>query len=89
MYKSDVCSQLTYGSEVWSIDDRTARLLNGANSKMVSRITGRTIREEVDRDKTFDLVRWIRVRRLRWLGHILRMHPDRGSNGPQNCQTPV
>ena len=34
-------------------------------------------REEAGRDKIFDLVRWIRVRRLRKLGHSLRIHPDR------------
>ena len=44
---------------------------------MVSKITGRTIREEATEGKTFDLVRWIRARKLQWLGHILRMGTDR------------
>ena len=45
---------------------------------MVSIITGRTVRrEEVSEDKTFDLIRWIRVRKLQWLGHILRMDKER------------
>ena len=53
-------------------------MLNGANSQMLHIITGRTAHEEVTTSKcTFDLVRWIRSRRLQWVGHILRMKPDR------------
>ena len=38
--------------------------LNGANASMVNIITDRTIREEAGEGKTFDLVKWIRARRL-------------------------
>ena len=39
--------------------------LNGAeNGEHVSTITGRTVHEEVSTDKTFDVVMWIRARRL-------------------------
>ena len=51
--------------------------LNGANSKMMSTITGRTVHEEASADKTFDVVMWIRARRLQWLGHILRLGDER------------
>ena len=51
--------------------------LNGANASMISIITGRTNREEAAEEKTFDLVKWIRARRLQWLGHILRMTQER------------
>ena len=45
---------------------------------MVSRITGKTIHEEVSRiTHTFDVVGWIRARRLQWLVHILRMEEKR------------
>ena len=44
---------------------------------MVSIITGKTVREESAGGKSFDLVKWIRARKLQWLGHILRMGQDR------------
>ena len=77
LYKSSVCSILTYGSEAWRLTEKIRMVLNGANSSMVSVITGRTIREEATDGKTFDLVAWIRARRLQWLGHILRLGPER------------
>ena len=54
-----------------------AAALNGANSKMVSVITGRTIHAEASSEKTFDILLWIRARRLQWLGHILRLGTER------------
>ena len=44
---------------------------------MVSVITGRTVREEATENKTFDLEKWIRARKLQWLGHIMRMGSER------------
>ena len=77
LYKSCVCSILTYGSEAWKITKTVAAALNGANSKMVSAITGKTVHEEASKGKTFDIVVWIRARRLQWLGHILRLNKER------------
>ena len=77
LYRSSVCSILTYGSEAWHLTAEVQRALNGANSQMMSVITGRTPHQEASVDKTFDLVRWIRARRLQWLGHILRMGTER------------
>ena len=51
--------------------------LNVANSSMVSKITVKTIREEVTKGKTLDLLLWIRVRKLQWFGHIVRMDRKR------------
>ena len=69
LYKSSVCGVqythiLTYGSEAWTLTKEVCAALNGANSIMVSVITDRTIREEASDGKTFDLLRWIRVRKL-------------------------
>ena len=78
IYKTGVCSRLTYGSETWRLDSRTRKMLNGTNSRLVSRITKKTPHEEASAaTQTFDVVRWIRARRLQWVGHILRMAPDR------------
>ena len=77
LYKACVCSILTYGSEAWRLNREVRRALNGANSQMVAVITGRSAHEEAADGKTFDMVMWIRARRLQWLGHILRMGTDR------------
>ena len=51
--------------------------MNGANSRMVSVITGKTAHEEETADThSFDLVRAVRARWMTWFGHILRMDPQ-------------
>ena len=77
LYKSSVCSILTYGSEAWRLTPDVGTSLNGANADMVSKITGCGIRDETIDGKSFDLVKWIRVRKLQWLGHILRMDTEK------------
>ena len=78
LYIASVCSVMTYGSEAWFITDAIRRKINGANSRMLSVITGKTIRQEaIEESCTFNLVRAIRARRLQWLGHILRLDEDR------------
>ena len=54
------------------------RKLNGCNSQMLSRITGNDVRMEArSTTSSFDVVKRIRVRRLRWLGQILRGNQGR------------
>ena len=64
---------------------RVTAALNGAITSMVSIIiTDKTIRGESAVVKSFDLVKWIferiRVRKLQWFGHILRIDPERKLN---------
>ena len=81
IYKTGVCSQLAYGSEAWLLNADTIRIINGVNSRMLHRITGKTIHEEASSEtRTFDIIAWIRARRLQWVGHIIRMKPDERGN---------
>ena len=69
---------MTYGAETWRLTDKVCRQLNGANSIMLARITGKSFREEANSRKTsYDLVSKIRQRRMRWLGFILRQPQER------------
>ena len=54
------------------------RAIDGANSRMVAIISDKSPHDEAKEDTpSFDFVQAIRVRRLVWLGHILRMAPTR------------
>ena len=78
VYKCAICSLFTYGSEAWNLDAATTAAINGANARCLSRITGKSPHEEASaRTRTYDLVRDIRCRRHKWLGHILRMPGER------------
>ena len=46
LYKAAVCSILTYGCETWRITPPVMRQINGANSRMLSRLTGKSIPQE-------------------------------------------
>ena len=72
-----VVSTLTHGYEAWKLTPGIMAMLNGWNARCVSVITGRGIAEEAGRSQTFDLISHLRVRRLRWVGHVLRMDDSR------------
>ena len=76
LYRSSVCSTFNHGCEAWTLTPPNLRSLNGFNSRCLHHITGRSYRMEAV-SPTFDLVAAVRSRRLRWLGHILRMPVDR------------
>lgn len=76
LYEASVCSLLTFGCETWTLNKQTLSLINGANSRMLARFTGKSIPNEA-RPATcsLNLILKIRQRRLRWVGHILRQGP--------------
>lgn len=77
LYEAAVCSLLTYGCETWVIDEKTRKRINGANSVMLARITGKPIPQEArPATSSLNLIRRIKMRRHRWLGHILRLGPS-------------
>ena len=78
LYQAAVCSILSYGCETWNLNPIILKMINGANSRMLARFTGKTIPQEARQVScSFDLVRHIRIRRFKWLGHILRAGPSR------------
>ena len=77
LYEAAVCSLLTFGSETWDLNPKACRQINGANSRMLAWFTGKTIPQEARPATTScNLIRKIRMTRLRWVGHILRAGPD-------------
>ena len=78
IYQTAVASLLTYGSEAWSLTERTMAMINGCNARCLSHVTGLSAHAEASpHTRTFDMVGAIRQRRYRWLGHILRMPDER------------
>ena len=77
LYDASVVSLLTFGSETWDLNPKTCRQLNGANSKMLTWFTGKSIPEEARPNTTsLNVIRKIRQCRLRWVGHLLRAGPN-------------
>ena len=73
LYRAAICSLITYGCETWRLDIKTIRMLNNANSIMLSRITGNSIPHEARPMTTsYNLVRCIRIIRYKFVGSILR-----------------
>ena len=72
LYKSAVCSIVRYGSDGYSLDATARRRLKDFNAKRLAVITGRSIEAE-NRNPSYDLVNDVRLARLKWLGHILRL----------------
>ena len=80
LYISACCSILVWGSEGWLLNEEACRCINGTNAYMLSHITGKSKHVEATTSTTtFDILAWIRARRLRWVGHIMRMQLN--SNG--------
>ena len=72
LYESGVCSMATHAFEAWKLSAANVKALQLWNAKRLAFITGRSIRREY-KYPSFNLVAALRVRRLRWLGHVLRM----------------
>ncbi len=71
-----VCSSLTHCCEAWTLNRTVTRSINGFNSRCLHVMTGEHYRETATAP-AYDLVLAVRKRRLRYLGHVLRMPADR------------
>ena len=76
LYKSSVCSTLSDGCEAWILTKDVCRKINGFNSRCLNVITRKPYRETAV-NPDYNLLLAIRQRRLRYLGHILRLEPSR------------
>ena len=46
-----------YGTEGWILDSQACVMLNGATGRLISHVTGKSVRDESSRGtKTFDIV---------------------------------
>ena len=75
-YQLTVCSTFTHLYEAWTLTAAVIRSINGFNRRCLPVITGQDYRHTATAP-LFDLLRAIRQRRLRYLGHILRMTENR------------
>jgi ribonuclease HI len=79
IYSTYIVSVLTWGLPAWRLGDVERRKLRGWNARLLTRLLGtehenfgEVVRQQT-REPLFDLVAKLRARRLRWLGHTLRL----------------
>ena len=76
LYQSAVCSSFTHACEAWEMCDNILKAINGFNGRCLSLIMKGDI-HEITADPPFNLILSVRKRRLRYLGHVLRMDSER------------
>ena len=69
-------STLTHCCTAWALTGKVTRMINGFNSRCLHVITGQDYHDRAT-TPVYDLVLAVRQRRMRYLGHVLRMPPDR------------
>ena len=78
MFRCDilcVCSTVTHSCEEWSLTKAVSRILKGFNSRCLHAITGEEYRVTAI-SPAYNLLLSVRQRRLRYLGHLLRLPHD-------------
>ena len=75
LYNLCVCSTLTHSCEAWNLTKGLSRILNGFNSHCLHVITGEEYRDTAI-SPAYNLLLAVRQRRLRYLGHLLRLPHD-------------
>ena len=72
LYRVSVCSTLTHSCEAWTLTRTVVRMINGFNSRCLHAITGEDYRTTAT-VPVYNMVLAVRKRRLRYLGHVLRL----------------
>ena len=76
IFECGVCSKATHGFEAWQLTPSNVVKLKQWCARRLAVITGNLIATEY-KFPSYDLVAALRVHRLRWLGHVLRMDSSR------------
>jgi hypothetical protein len=81
---------VTYGAETWTLTSKIEKMLMTWQRKMLGKIYGptkengqcriKTNTELITKYKSQDIVTVIKIRRLEWLGHVIRMDETRSVN---------
>eukprot|EP00745_Piridium_sociabile_P043277 TRINITY_DN8831_c0_g1_i1.p1 TRINITY_DN8831_c0_g1~~TRINITY_DN8831_c0_g1_i1.p1 ORF type:complete len:1016 (+),score=240.62 TRINITY_DN8831_c0_g1_i1:1061-4108(+) len=83
VYKACIVSTLLYGSESWTLRARQERKLNSFHMRCLRRILNITWQDKVsnstvlERAGTPSMFTLLKQRRMRWLGHVVRMADGR------------
>ncbi|KAK3544079.1 hypothetical protein QTP86_001145, partial [Hemibagrus guttatus] len=83
IYQSIYAPTLTYGHELWVMNERVRSRIQAAQMSLLRRVAGRSLRDRVRSSVTREelgvepLLLHIERGQLRWLGHLFRMPPGR------------
>ena len=72
LYRISACSTLTHSCEAWTLTRTVTRMVNGFDSRCLYVITGEDYRTTAT-VSAHNLVLAVRKRRLRYLGHVMRL----------------
>jgi hypothetical protein len=86
-YETIIRAVVTYGAEAWTVTSKRKKMLMTWERKILRKIYGptkengrwriKTNEELMTKYKTPDIVSIIKIRRLEWLGHVVRMNETR------------
>ena len=74
----------TYGAESWALKIEDKRRLKTTEMRMLRMICGKTLKDKMNNDKIREMMgvarleKFLREKRLRWLGHVEKMDEERG-----------
>ena len=83
IYKTNVCSVLTYTSETRAETTYTQQLLHTTEMKTIRATHGKILRDKIRSDQLRqlsgiqDIIQWTNVRRREWDAHVERMEDNR------------
>jgi hypothetical protein len=87
LYKTNIRPVVTYGAETWTVTRKREKMLMTWERKILRKIYGptkengqwriKTNEELLTKYKAPDIANVIKIRRLEWLGHVVRMNETR------------